>query len=207
MNHLETLIAEVKRYAALTERPEADFSSISRALAELNAPSAGHTSAPLAPETQSALEQQMAACVSVEPVWALQAGVRLWVSGRQQQHDFSNIWNCARYAGIQSRFSAFTAEQHLQHLATLYGADLAHAQNPTPFIIRGNALRQLHRYGEAESAYLEGLSTCPDNPFLKFRLVDLCLMTYQYSRAQELTGQPTEPLPLRAGAPVCPAGA
>jgi len=82
----------------------------------------------------------MVVCVNVEPVWALQAGVRLWVSGKQQPHDFSNLWNCARYAGIQSRFSAFTPEQHLQHLATLYGADLAHAHNPVPFIVRGNAL-------------------------------------------------------------------
>ena len=177
MNHLETLITEVKRYAALTERSKADFSSISRALAELNAPAAGYPSAPLTPEIQSALEQLMAACVEVEPVWALQAGVRLWASGRQQQHDFFNVWNCARYAGIQSRFSAFTAEQHLAHLPTLYGVDLVHPLNPVPFIIRGNALRQLHRYGEAESAYLEGLSTCPDNPFLKFRLVDLLSQT------------------------------
>lgn len=186
MNPLETLTAQVQHYAALTERPEADFSTLSRSLAELNAPAAGYPSESLAPETQSALEQLMVACVSVEPVWALQAGVRLWASGRQQPHDFSNLWNCARYAGIQSRFSAFTAEQHLQHLTSLYGADLAHPQNPAPFIIRGNALRQLHRYGEAESAYLEGLSTCPDNPFLKFRLIDLWLMTYQHSRAQEL---------------------
>ena len=182
MNPLETLIAQVQRYAALTERPETDFSSISRALAELNAPAAGYAAASLAPETQAAQEQLMVACVNVEPVWALQAGVRLWAGGRQQPHDFSNLWNCARYAGIQSRFSAFRPEQHLQHLATLHGADLAHAHNPVPFIIRGNALRQLHRYGEAESAYLEGLSTCPDNPFLKFRLIDLWLMTYQHAR-------------------------
>lgn len=186
MNSLETLTAQVQRYAALTERPEADFSSISRALAELNAPAAGYAAASLAPETQSALEQLMVACVNVEPVWALQVGVRLWASGRQQPHDFSNLWNCARYAGIHSRFSAFTPEQHLSHLATLHGADLAHAHNPVPFIVRGNALRQLHRYGEAESAYLEGLSTCPDNPFLKFRLIDMWLMTYQHARANDL---------------------
>ena len=142
MNHLETLIAQVQRYAALTERPETDFSSISRALAELNAPTAGVASSSLASETQSALEQLMVACVNVEPVWALQAGVRLWASGRQQPHDFSNLWNCARYAGIQSRFSAFTAEQHLQHLATLYGTDLVHAENPAPFIIRGALLHK-----------------------------------------------------------------
>ena len=172
MNSLETLTAQVQRYAALTERPEADFYKLSRALAELNAPAAGYAAASLAPETQSALEQLMVACVNVEPVLALQVGVRLWASGRQQPHDFSNVWNCARYAGIHSRFSAFAAEQHLSHLATLHGADLAHAHNPVPFIVRGNALRQLHRYGEAESAYLEGLSTCPDNPFLKFRLID-----------------------------------
>ncbi len=186
MNPLETLSAEVKRYAALTERPAADYSNISRILAELNAPAVGYPPASLLPEVQAALEQLMVACVNVEPVWALQAGVCLWASGRQQPHDFLNLWNCARYAGIESRFSAFTAEQHLQHLATLYGADFEHGQNPAPFIIRGNALRQLHRYGEAESAYLEGLSTYPDNPFLKFRLVDLWLMTYQHARANDL---------------------
>ena len=129
MNPLETLSAEVKRYAALTERPAADYSNISRILAELNAPAVGYPPASLLPEVQAALEQLMVACVNVEPVWALQAGVCLWASGRQQPHDFLNLWNCARYAGIESRFSAFTAEQHLQHLATLYGADFEHGNN------------------------------------------------------------------------------
>lgn len=58
--------------------------------------------------------------------------------------------------------------------------------DPAPFIIRGNALRQLHRHAEAESAYIEGLEACPEDPFLKFRLVDLWLMTYQHARAEQL---------------------
>ncbi len=186
MNDLETLFTEVQRYRDLPNRPEELFFRLSQVVAELNAPLTGSASTQLPSSTQMLLEQLMSVCVEVEPVWALQAGVCLWASGRQQPHDFSNLWNCARYAGIHSRFSAFTAEQHLQHLATLHGADLAHAHNPVPFIVRGNALRQLHRYGEAESAYLEGLSTCPDNPFLKFRLIDLWLMTYQHARANDL---------------------
>lgn len=137
-------------------------------------------------EVARTLEKFMRASATVEPVWGLLAGTRLWAVGQRQAHDFHNVWNCARYAGIESRFSGFTATQHLQWVANLDRAAEAEHVDPAPFIVRGNALRQLHRHAEAESAYIEGLEACPEDPFLKFRLVDLWLMTYQHARAEQL---------------------
>lgn len=137
-------------------------------------------------EVAAALEKFMVTSGTVEPVLGLLAGVRLWAAGHRETHDFQNIWNCARYAGIESQFSAFTATQHLEWARNYCPAGEDGVVDPAPFIIRGNALRQLHRHTEAESAYFEGLAACPDDPFLKFRLVDLWLMTYQHTRAEQL---------------------
>lgn len=179
LNALQDLINGVQQYGKepSTER----YTRISQDLAAFKETSSE-------PETLDLLKTLMLSAAHVEPVWALQAGLVLWSAGRQRTHDFENVWNCSRYAGIQSRFSRLAAQAHLDNVDTLNGAGLppSTALGLANFFIRGNALRQLHRYGEAESAYLHGLECHPDNPFLKFRLVDLWLMTHQHGRANEL---------------------
>lgn len=69
------------------------------------------------PEVARTLEKFMVASATMEPVWGLLAGTRLWAAGQRRAHDFHNVWNCARYAGIKSRYSAFTATQHLEWAA------------------------------------------------------------------------------------------
>lgn len=161
------------------------FATISQGVSQLH--SAVNWATPVR-DTFDRLESLMVTAAHVEPVWALQAGLALWSAGRQQSHHFHNIWNCSRYAGIHSRYSPLKAEEHLSNIGTLYSSDQTDPASPSlaRFIIRGNALRQLHRYDEAETAYLHGLDVYPDDPFLKFRLIDLWLMTYQYGRANEL---------------------
>lgn len=173
--------AQITRYSA--ERDPQRHAVISQALSRLCA-----DTATLDEGMQVALKQLMIQSGTIEPVWGLMAGLRLWQSGHHEPHDFSNVWNCARYAGIQSRYSALSAQTHLANVTSLYGGQngLHHAGNPASFIIAGNACRQLHRYADAESAYLQGLDACPDNPFLKFRLVDLWLMTHQHDRARQM---------------------
>lgn len=157
------------------------FEGMTRRITELAASPSGYTL-----QEQQLLERLMVACSTTEPVWGLLLGMCLWNSGRQTPHDFQNIWDCSRFAGIGSRFSPKDAEAHLAEVATGYGGQRLTPDNWAPFIIRGNALRQLHRYAEAESAYLHGLDVCPDNPLLKFRLVDLWLLTYQLDRAKQM---------------------
>lgn len=137
---------------------------------------------PLGVDEQARLEQLMVTSAQTEPVWSLLCAMALWDSGRRLPHDFANLWSAARYAGIASRFSVFTPEQHLQMLDAVTWP-LGH---PARFLIQGNALRSLHRYSQAEDAYLAGLHHQPDHPFLKFRLVDLWLMTHQHQRAKDL---------------------
>ncbi len=178
LTELATLQAEIALYQ--TDRDPARYASISQSLTRLSVEERTQTT-----EQQQALEQLMVLSATIEPVWGLLAGLLRWESGCQRPHDFSNIWNCARYAGIQSRFSTLSAQTYLAHVETLYNRQqLPH--HPAPFIITGNAYRQLQRYAEAETAYLQGLDTCIDDPFLKFRLIDLWLMTYQHNRAQQM---------------------
>jgi hypothetical protein len=132
------------------------------------------------------VNQLMVECATIEPVWGLQLGLIFWSSGRRQPHDFLNIWNCSRYAGISSRYSPWTAQQHQTNSQNCFGKGLINVTSPAPYIIQGNAFRQMHRYHEAESTYLQGLSTCVNNPFLLFRLIDLWLITYQFDRAVRL---------------------
>ena len=183
LNYLQDLSNELQQYIQVPSTPL--FAKISQGAARLHL---AIKEVVQKGETIDRLESMMVAAANVEPVWALQAGLALWSAGHQQSHDFHNIWNCSRYAGIQSRFSSLTAQVHLDNIDTLYGSGHTDADSPslTSFIIRGNALRQMHRYGEAESAYLHGLVIYPDDPFLKFRLIDLWLMTHQHNRATEL---------------------
>lgn len=181
----EGLLSEIRAFASATD--SAVFIAISQRLAVLTA-SVGKLELE---ERKAALEQIMHASALVEPVWGLMAGMALWVGGCQQSHDFLNVWNLSRYAGIQSRYSRYTGQQYIDLVDRLYGTGTAASTGmlgncAVAFIIRGNALRQLHRYSDAESSYLHGLHGSPDNPFLKFRLVDLWLMTYQRTRANEL---------------------
>ena len=137
---------------------------------------------PLAPDQGKALASLLILAAKTEAVWGLLAGLALWKSGYRTLADFSNVWMFSRFSGIQSQFSPYPAIEHLRRVET-WSPDRA---GPALYIIRGNAYRQLHRYGEAESAYLHGLDIYPDDPFLKFRLVDLWLMTHQHGRANEL---------------------
>lgn len=176
---LEQLSQELDRY---TNAPSLDgVEGVSRRITAL-----ADSEGPYTTDEQQMLERLMVGCSTTEPVWSLLLGMCLWNSGRQTPHDFQNIWDCSRFAGIRSRFSAKDAEAHLAGVATSYGGHRLTLDNWAPFIVRGNALRQLHRYADAESAYLHGLDVCPDNPFLKFRLVDLWLMTYQLDRAKQM---------------------
>ena len=117
----------------------------------------------------------MVIAAKTEAVWGLLAGLTLWKSGGRSLADFTNVWMLSRYSGIQSKFSPYPAIEHLRRVEP-WGSNQA---GPALYVIRGNAYRQLHRYADAESAYLEGIEHFPADPFLKFRLVDLSLMTYQ----------------------------
>ncbi len=139
----------------------------------------------LNPSDGSSLKQLMLSCATTEPLWGLLLGLHLWQLGCTNAADFHNVWNCSRYAGIQSRYSSLSATEHLANSTTLYGS-VKGSSNAAQYIAAGNAYRQLHRYAEAECAYLQGLDVCVDDPFLKFRLVDLWLMTYQHDRAKQL---------------------
>ena len=186
LENLQTLLPDLQSYVGM-KGPErtAHFSQICQKIAVLNHPVS------IVDEKSALLEQQilqemLLVSATLEPVWGLIIGLRLWISGKQLPNDFINTWNCSRYAGIHSRFSGLSPQQHLENLDTLYGAKQVPIHSPAQFIIRGNALRQLHRYSEAESSYIEGLVRCCDNPFLQLRLVDLWLMTYQHARAVPL---------------------
>ena len=137
------------------------------------------------PSDSNALKQLMVSCATTEPIWGLLLGLHLWQLGCTNAADFHNVWNCSRYAGIQSRFSNLNATEHLANSTTLY-ASVNGSISAAQYITAGNAYRQLHRYSEAECTYLQGLDVCVDDPFLKFRLVDLWLMTYQHDRAKQL---------------------
>jgi hypothetical protein len=128
------------------------------------------------PSDNNSLKQLMVSCATTEPIWGLLLGLHLWQLGCTTSADFHNVWNCSRYAGIQSRYSTLSATEHLANSVTLY-ASVNGSSNAAQYITAGNAYRQLHRYAEAECAYLQGLDVCVDDPFLKFRLVDLWLMT------------------------------
>jgi len=130
----------------------------------------------------AALENLMLRGAKLEPAWSLLAGHLLWSSGRTSLIDFNNIWGCSRFAGIHSRFSRYPPNEYLRQTESWLHTDAG----PALYSIRGNAYRQLHRYTDAESCYLEGIDRFPGDPFLKFRLVDLCLITYQLDRAKQL---------------------
>jgi len=150
---------------------------VTKQLVSLSA--AGNT---LAPDQGKALEALMVIAAKTEAVWGLLAGLTLWKSGGRTLADFTNVWMLSRYSGIQSKFSPYPAIEHLCRVEP-WSSNQA---GPAPYVIRGNAYRQLHRYADAESAYLEGIEHFPADPFLKFRLVDLSLMTYQLGRARAL---------------------
>lgn len=172
---LQSLTADVARYA---QAPADDlYPAIGQRIAQVSGQCRAWSE-----EEQAELEKLMVRSAKVEPIWGLLAGTCLWASGRHREQDFHNVWNCSRYAGIQSRFSRLSPQDHLRNLATVYEQANATAAH----IISGNALRQLHTYAEAESAYLQGLERVPDSPFLKLRLVDQWLMTYQHARAAQL---------------------
>ena len=137
------------------------------------------------PSDINALKQLMVSCATTEPTWGLLLGLHLWQLDCTNSADFHNVWNCSRYAGIQSRFSSLNATEYLANSTTLY-TSVNGSSSAAQYITAGNAYRQLHRYSEAECTYLQGLDVCVDDPFLKFRLVDLWLMTYQHDRAKQL---------------------
>lgn len=137
------------------------------------------------PSESNALKQLLVSCATTEPIWGLLLGLHLWQLDCTSSADFHNVWNCSRYAGIQSRYSSLNATEHLANSTTLY-ASVNGSISAAQYIAAGNAYRQLHRYAEAECAYLHGLDVCVDDPFLKFRLVDLWLMTYQHDRAKNM---------------------
>ena len=137
------------------------------------------------PSDINALKQLMVSCATAEPTWGLLLGLHLWQLDCTNSADFHNVWNCSRYAGIQSRFSRLNTTEHLVNSTTLY-ASVNGSSKAAQYITAGNAYRQQHRYAEAECAYLQGLDVCVDDPFLKFRLVDLWLMTYQHDRAKHM---------------------
>ena len=118
----------------------------------------------------------------IECSWSLIIGGLLWRSGYRTFDDFSNMWNCARFSGVSSRFSRLNTAEHLEIAQNLK------AKHPSPaaFILLGNAQRGLYRYSNAEDAYLEGIHRFPDDPFIKFRLVDLHLATYKLHQAHQL---------------------
>jgi len=177
---ITTLLADIERYQA--RRDASLYVQISQNLIRL---SAVESDEPGREESVRDLEQLMLHSAKIEPIWGFMAGMLRWRAGCRSSHDFSNIWNCARYTGIQSRYANISPETYLAYSGALFGPE-ALPGNPLPYLIRGNALRQLRRYAEADSSYLEGIETCPGDPFLKFRLVDLCLMTYRIEQARQL---------------------
>jgi len=118
----------------------------------------------------------------IECFWALIIGELLWRCGFRTHDDFSNNWNVARFCGISNRFSRINTAEHFE-IAQQFKAT---HPSPAAFILLGNSLRELKRYSIAEDAYLEGIYLFPDDPFLKFRLVDLYLLTYKLSQAYQI---------------------
>ena len=176
MPTISQLESKISRYKN-SQTPES-FLTITQDLQQLS-------TYPFNPSDSNSLKQLLVSCATTEPIWGLLLGLHLWQLGCTNAADFHNVWNCSRYAGIQSRYSSRSATENLAYCASLY-VSVKGSNNAARFIIAGNAYRQLHRYAEAECAYLQGLDVCVDDTFLKFRLVDLCLMTYQLDRAKQL---------------------
>jgi hypothetical protein len=175
MDTTRSLAADIVHYA---QHQSVDlYQSIGQRIATLS-----KVERTLSIEDQSELGNIMTYSVNIEPIWGLLAGICLWSNGCRKANGFLNVWNLARYAGIQSRFSKLSPQEHLDNSKNTY----IKANKAAICIIEGNALRQLHKYADAESAYLQGLTFSPDNPFLKFRLVDLWLITYQHARANQM---------------------
>jgi len=172
---LSQIVVLVTHYEATAD--PATYAEITRRLGKL-----WGTRSQVDVAAQAALETLMLRGTKVEPAWSLLAGHLLWSSGRTTQMDFNNIWGCSRFAGIKSRFSRYPADEYLRQTESWLPADAG----PALYTVRGNAYRQLHRYTDAESCYLEGIDRFPGDPFLKFRLVDLCLIAYQLDRAKQL---------------------
>ena len=95
------------------------------------------------PSDSNALKQLMVSCATTEPIWGLLLGLHLWQLDCTNAADFHNVWNCSRYAGIQSRYSSLNATEHLANSTTLY-ASVNGSSSAAQYITAGNAYRQLH---------------------------------------------------------------
>ena len=172
---LSQIVAVVTQYEAHAD--QAAYDEITRRLGQL-----WSARGQVGVSTHAALDALVLKGAKLEPAWSLFAGQLLWASGRTTLNDFNNIWGCSRYAGLNSRFSRYPAHEYLRFTESWLPAEAG----PALYTMRGNAHRQMHRYADAESCYLEGIDRFPGDPFLKFRLVDLCLITYQLDRARQL---------------------
>jgi len=137
------------------------------------------------PDALDSLQRVFALAATTEPAWALISGLALWRSKLRGPVMFTNIWNCALFAGFQSRHSLVAEESH----ASLWQKRKATRPSRAMIICLGNNLRRQHCYSAAEDAYLEGIHRYPDDPFLKLRLADLYLATCRYEQARQLLMQ------------------
>jgi hypothetical protein len=133
-------------------------------------------------ENEEILNELLSLSLKTEALWGLLLGQILWKCGSKSISDFTNIWAFSRYAAIDSKHSPYSAYIQLKITESFPKIQ----PGPSLYIVRGNALRQLQRYSESEKAYNEGIALFPENPFLKFRLVDLYLITRQLQSAKDL---------------------
>lgn len=137
-------------------------------------------------DAQGDMAQRLIADTSrFECVWALTLLMMRWQSGKQSAADFLNLWNTARFAGIPVEYSQLAIDTHL----TLGRQLMATWPSSVPYILVGNLLRLSLQFSQAQDVYLAGLLRHPDDPFLKLRLADLYLATYQMESAQRLLRQ------------------
>lgn len=181
MNYTNTFpvnIGEVKnRIESYLANPKpGDYEEITLCLLQLCKSSVCHG------EALSSIEDIMALGAKTEAVWGLLAGQIIWQNGPRSPEVFQNVWSCARFAGLASRYSPLLATEHVRRTKSW----VPESAGPALFIIRGNAYRQLQRYAEADASYLAGIERFPGDPFLRFRLADLYLMTSRLDEARLL---------------------
>lgn len=124
-----------------------------------------------------------------EPIWGLFAWLYLWGKGTPETDCFHQVWECARFAGSESRYSRLSASQYL-HLAdsllAMNGLAPMPVTSSVAHLIRGNALRQLEQHEAAATAYQVGHIAESAFPFNTLRLADLWLATGKFRAAEAL---------------------
>jgi len=136
------------------------------------------------PELAAGLRRVIQKGAEIECVWALFAADMLWRSGYQSAADFSNLWNCAQFAGFDQRFTRLKLSTHLSLSQRIVVSE--HQPGAAIQIWAANALRANGDLDAAEALYQTSVRRFPDQPFSRLRLSDLYFATNRIEQARNL---------------------